>query len=270
MKNEIYTSTGDFTGRLNGYNYALIKEIAPRLRCDGIELMLYSAWYADWENIINTIASYGLNIPVVHFDKEIGMHLAEHTARDLEEAKRKFTLNVRAAKCVGAKKAVFHLWGGKNSDLFLERSLALLPDFYRECEAAGVELLVENIPAHYHGPLCAWWRVREVCPNASFIYDTRFGEFHAEHKAIMHRGLWSRVKHIHVSSFERGKMEIWGMIRPILHPGEGCVDFPALVADMPEYEHSVTLESPAMLPSGEVDVEKLNRSLDYLAELFNK
>ncbi len=270
MKNEIYASTGDFTGRLNGHNYALIKEIAPRLHCDGIELMLYSQWYGDWENIINTIASYGVRIPVVHFDKGIGVHLSEHTAEDLEEAKREFTLNVWAAKRVGAKKAVFHLWGGRNSDLFLERSLAFLPAFYRECEEAGVELLVENIPAHYHGPHASWWRVAEACPNARFIYDTRFGEFHAEHEAIMRRGLWGRVKHMHISSFARGKMEVWGMIRPILHPGEGCVDLPALVAAMPEYTHSVTLESPVMLPNGDVDVEKLNRSLDYLAKLFNK
>lgn len=270
MKNEIYASTGAFTGMANGYDYTVIKELYPRLACDGIELMMYSAWYADFENIINTIASYGVNIPVVHFDKCIGIHLAQHTAEDIEEAKRKFALNVWAAKRVGAKKAVFHLWGGQNSDIFIERSLKYLPDFYRECDEAGVDLLIENIPARYHGPFSNWCRVREVCPDARFIYDTRFGEFHAEHGLIMHRGLWGRVRHIHISSFDRSKVEIWGLIRPILHPGEGCVDLPALVASMPEYEHSVTLESPVLAKSGEIDLEKLNSSLLYLAELFGR
>lgn len=270
MKNPIYASTGAFLGKVNGYNYRLLPELAPKIKCDGLEFMVYSVWYDDFENIINEVAGYALNLPVIHFDKNIGILLAENTAQSIAEAKREFSLNVWAAKRIGAKKAVFHLWGGKNSDLFVHRSVEFLPEFYRECNEAGVDLLIENIPSRYNGPYNNWGTVHAAYPDAHFIYDTRFGEFHAEHDLIMFRGHWQRVRHIHVSSFERGKMEFWGLLRPILHPGEGSLDFEGLVARMPEYDHSVTLESPVHAEGGVIDIEKLNASLDMLYRAFGK
>lgn len=270
MKNEIYASTGAFIGRYNGYDCEVLRRLAPQIRCDGFELMIYAAWYDDFENIISRISSYGLNIPVVHFDKCIGILLTENTAESVAQAKRDFTRNVWAAKALGAKKAVFHLWGGKDSDIFMAHSIKLVPSMYAECEAAGVELLIENIPAKYYGPYFNWCRIREVYPQAKFIYDTRFGEFHAEHDIIMRSGHWPHVRHIHISSLRRADVKIWGLLRPILHPGEGDVDFDALISRMPRYDHSVTLESPVLSPDGSVDIEKLNHSLDYLRESFGK
>lgn len=270
MKNPIYASTGAFLGRANGYNYRLLPELAPKIKCDGLEFLIYSAWDDDFENVITEVAGYGLNLPVVHFDKCIGVLLAENTAESIEEAKRKFSLNVWAAKKLGAKKAVFHLWGGEKSDLFVHRSVAFLPEFYRECDAAGVDLLIENIPSHYNGAYFNWSKVREAYPEARFIYDTRFGEFHAEHDLIMFRGYWKSVRHIHVSSYLRGSNTHWGLLRPILHPGEGSLDFYGLVARMPEYCHSVALESPVLSKEGEIDLEKLNSSLAMLYRAFGE
>ena len=270
MRNPIYASTGSFIGMVNGRNHRLLKRYAPEIHCDGFEFMIYDDWYADFENIISEVAGWGLNIPVVHFDKCIGMWLAENTRESVERALEKFSLNVWAAKRLGAKKAVFHLWGGQNSDLFVHRSVAFLERFYRECDEAGVELLIENIPSRFNGPYNNWCRVHDAYPDARFIYDTRFGEFHAEHDLIMFRGHWQRVHHIHVSSFERGKMEFWGLLRPILHPGEGSLDFEGLVARMPEYKHSITLESPVHDKDGKIDLDKLNASLDVLYRAFGK
>jgi hypothetical protein len=67
----------------------------------------------------------------------------------------------------------------------------------------------------------------------------------------------------------RGSNKQWGVLRPILHPGEGSLDFYGLLARMPEYKHSVTLESPVFLPGGEVDIERLNASLAILDRAFN-
>lgn len=269
MRNPIYASTGSFIGMVNGRNHRLLKRYAPEIHCDGFEFMLYDDWYADFENIISEVAGWGLNIPVVHFDKCIGMWLAENTRESVERALEKFSLNVWAAKRLGAKKAVFHLWGGQNSDLFVHRSVAFLERFYRECEEAGVELLIENIPSRFNGPYRNWGIVRDAYEDARFIYDTRFGEYHAEHDIIMRSGLWKRVHHIHVSSFLRGSNKQWGVLRPILHPGEGSLDFYGLVARMPEYNYGVTLESPVFLPGGDVDIEKLNASLAVLDRTFN-
>ena len=263
MKNEIYASTGAFIGRVNAYDYHLIKANADNIHCDGFELMLYPAWYGELERIIGEIADFGLNFPVVHFDKEIGVLLAENTREDVDEALRRFSLNVWAAKRVGAKKAVFHLWGGRNSDIFMKYSVKHIPSFYRECEEAGIELLIENIPARYNGPVCDWLSVREEYHDAKFIYDTRFGEYHAEHERIFSPAFWRDVHHIHISSYIKCG-EHWGMLRPILHPGEGRVDFDYLFSRMPRYDHSVTLESPVMGADGKIDTDKLNTSLDYL------
>ena len=268
MKNEIYASTGAFLGMANGYDYTLLKELAPKIKCDGFEFLIYSVWYSDFEKVMNDVASYGLNIPVVHFDKCIGILLSENTRESVAEAKRNFTRNIEAAKILGAKKAVFHLWGGKNSDLFMAHTLRFVPEFYRECEEAGIELLIENIPARFYGPYFNWCKIYEVYPEAKFIYDTRFGEFHSEHDIIMRSGHWKRVRHIHVSSYERGPMKFWGLLRPILHPGEGALDFDALTARMPEYNYSVSLESPVLSPDGKIDVDKLNRSLGILRDRF--
>ncbi|MBQ8861332.1 MAG: sugar phosphate isomerase/epimerase, partial [Clostridia bacterium] len=66
MKNPIYASTGAFLGMANGYNYSPLPELAPRIKCDGFEFMVYSAWYADFENVINEVAGYGISFPVIH------------------------------------------------------------------------------------------------------------------------------------------------------------------------------------------------------------
>ncbi len=270
MKNPIYASTGAFIGMANGRNHRILAEYAPKIHCDGFEFMLYDDWYADFENIINEVAGYGLNIPVIHFDKCIGIWLAENTRESVANALEKFSLNVWAAKRLGAKKAVFHLWGGMNSDLFVHRSVAFLPEFYRECKEAGVELLIENIPSRYNGPYRNFGTVLEAYPDARFIYDTRFGEYHAEHDLIMRPGIWQRVHHIHISSFLRGSNKQWGFLRPILHPGEGSLDFYGLVERMPEYCYSVTLESPVLSADGKIDVDKLNASLDILYRAFGE
>ncbi|MDD7179456.1 MAG: hypothetical protein SPF67_00700, partial [Eubacteriales bacterium] len=65
-----------------------------------------------------------------------------------------------------------------------------------------------------------------------------------------------------------GKKNEWGLIRPILQPGEGQVDFDHIISNMPHYEGSVTLESPVLSDDGSVDTATLNRSLDYLREKF--
>jgi hypothetical protein len=64
---------------------------------------------------------------------------------------------------------------------------------------------------------------------------------------------------------------MWGVTRPILHPGEGKIDFHALFASMPPYNgNTVTLESPVMLSDGTHDLDKLNRSLSFIRQEMQK
>ncbi len=267
MKNKIFASTGAFIGRANGFDHNYIKEKAPEIFADGFELMLYSAWYGELERIMDETSAFGLYFPVVHFDKTIGIRFAENTAESIEDGKRDFLRNIDAANAVGAKKAVFHLWGGAKSDSAIDDTVKLVPWLCEKCAERGIELLIENIPATYNGPLNCWKKIHKVYPDAKFIYDTRFGEFHGESYEIFRSELWQAVHHIHISSFNGGMNE-FGLLRPILHPGEGVVDLPALRAAMPYYEHTVTLESPVLSAEGVADTEKLNRSIEYLRKIF--
>ena len=53
MRNKIYASTGAFLGMANNYDYSVIKKIAPDIHCDGFEFLIYSAWYPNFEKIID-------------------------------------------------------------------------------------------------------------------------------------------------------------------------------------------------------------------------
>ncbi|MGN1094842.1 MAG: TIM barrel protein [Eubacteriales bacterium] len=269
MKNKIYISTGAFVGKANGYDNSIVNKVYKELDCDGVELLIFPAWYDDFYGIIKESSSYGIPFPVVHFDKWIGINLAENTKESVEKARHDFLLNAEAAYELGAEKAVLHLWGGTRSDMSIDDALSLLPEFYGICEKYGIDLLIENIPAKYNGPLCDFEKIDKAYPKARFIYDTRFGEFHGESRAIFASRFWERVDHIHISSYN-GQMKEWGLLRPILQPGEGLIDFDSLIADMPPYDGSVTLESPALSPDGYIDIGKLNRSLGYLRRKFSE
>ena len=43
--NRIICSTGCLLGRPNGRDFYLLKDLVPRLRCDGLELLMYDTWY---------------------------------------------------------------------------------------------------------------------------------------------------------------------------------------------------------------------------------
>ena len=58
-------------------------------------------------------------------------------------------------------------------------------------------------------------------------------------------------------------------IRPILHPGEGVTDFERFFELFRNYNDTITLESPVMSEDG-LDIEKLNKSLEYLKNKTSK
>ncbi len=70
--NQILCSTGAIIGKPNNNDYRLLREYAPKLECDGFELMMSSAWYSHIDRVIDDIKSYKLSIPVVHSQKSLG------------------------------------------------------------------------------------------------------------------------------------------------------------------------------------------------------
>lgn len=267
LKNKFYASTGTIVGRANNFDYNVIIDHAKDIRADGIEFMMLSVWYNRIDEIAEALKKAGIYTPVIHFDKYIGVMLADGDEKTNVEAMKLFRENARLAKLIGAGKAVFHLWGGQKSDSTVDGAIELLPQMRDICEEAGTELLIENIPCEYNDPLSIWEKIYSRIPDMGFIFDTRFGKFHDQYMDIFASPVWKNVKHMHASSYNGKKNEL-GLIRPILQPGEGQVDFDHIISNMPHYEGSVTLESPVLSDDGSVDTATLNRSLDYLREKF--
>ena len=260
-------------GRANGYNHRIIPDNKNAVSADGFELMMLKAWYDELPAVARDLEKAAVVTPTIHFEKDVGALLGLGTPEEREEGLHLFRKNAEMAEAVGAQKAVFHLWDGRFSPEQVKNAIALLPSLYEICTQHGVELVVENVPCRTPSPLDAIRRIAERFPDARFTFDTRHGTYMGQCEAFFASELWeTRIGHLHISDYSGETVPgMWGVTRPILHPGEGIIDFDALFDAMPPYHgETVTLESPVMREDGSLDLEKLNRTLSYLREKGKK
>lgn len=272
MKKNILCSTGTIVGKANGFNYRLIPQYRDEICADGFELMIQKAYYGNLPQIAKDFERAAIDIPMIHFEKDITALLGLGTEEDLREGLRIFKENTEMAQAVGAKGAVFHLWDGRFEKNHLKSGLSILETLYEICEKREIELFVENVPCR-HSPYEHILKIAEKYPFARFTFDTRHADFIGETSKFLESPIWkTKIGHIHVSDHcGQTAPGMWGVTRPILHPGEGRIDFDALFASMPPYDgETVTLESPVMLPDGTHDLGRLNRSLAFLREKINE
>lgn len=260
--NRLYASTGTFIGRANGFDFTIIAKKAPDISSDGFELMMLPAWYGRLQEAARVLKSAKVYTPVMHFDKEIGNLLS---LGEVEESKRLFSVNCAFANSVGAHRGVLHLWGGMPSDCAFGVNASALPFFYAKAKEYDIEIMVENIPCRMKTPLERLREIKAEHKNATFVFDTRFAAFSGEIDSFFNAGdMWNgAISHIHISDYN-GKSAEKGLIRPILHPGEGVIDFEDFFERLPRYRGTVTLESPVLSAEGDIDVNKLNATLSYL------
>ena len=272
--NKIYCSSGVMVGRINNNNYKLITRYFPSLidagYINGVEFMFSNSFYDKLDDIYNEISYYGILFEVMHFDKEIGIMLSESSADIANKAMELLEINCKFAKRIGAKKGVFHLWGGIKSDSNIEFNISYIPKIICMFNKYDIELLIENIPCTNSSGLNIWKRLYSFLPQIGFIFDTRFGAFHDEINEIFDEPIWNHIKHIHISDYSSYPRN-FSKIRPILHPSEGVIDFDELFKKLKKvnYTNSITLESPVF---GEIepDIEKLKNSLNYIKNQLNK
>ena len=266
---KIYCSTGVMVGRINGNDYTLISKHFPNLMkkglIDGAEFMFANSFYDKLDDIYKELSCIGVPFDVIHCDKEIGIMLSECNDDTSKKALELLEINCCFGKRLGAKKGVFHLWGSQNSDTHIEYNLSFLPQIIDIFKRYDIELLVENIPCRQHSGLLNWRRMYSY-EDVSFIFDTRFGAFHDEIEATFNEPIWDKIKHIHISDYSSYPRN-FEKIRPILHPCEGVINFEYLFDQLEKHNYhcSFTLESPVM-GEGYVDIEKLEKTLQYLNE----
>lgn len=271
MKNKLYCSTGTIISRHNKYDYTLmntvLSPIVKDLGLDGCEFMMLTAFYDKTDEIVEYMKTTDMVFPILHAEKEIGVLISEATDETDKEALRLFDVNCAFAEKLGAQRTVLHLWGGVVSDSRFEHNLTLVPKLCSIAENHGIELNIENIPCAAEDPISHWEAIHSADSRARFIYDTRFGEFHRQNPSIPKHPLFESglVTHMHISDFI-GNPKEFQRLRPILHPGEGQIDFAAIFAAIKEagYTGSVTLESPVVHEDGSLDTDKLRNTLSFL------
>lgn len=287
MNRTILTSTGTMVSRLNGYDYKRALREASLL-CEaglssGIELMMLTFYYDKYDSVTAEIKANGLAAPVIHCEKEIGTLLSDAGRcafdgdRETEAEIRKkvtelFRLNCKVGSLAGSERMVLHLWGGLNSDRYVDYNIDALRELTVIAAEHGLRLLIENIPSVQNNPLSNWRRILDAhaLGESGFIFDTRFGKLHEQADDIFSdTEIVPHIEHIHISDFG-GTYRDFSALRPILHPGEGKIDFPhiAKLLDSVGYSGTITLESPVNVES-DLDIPKLRRTLAYLNQIFH-
>ena len=279
-KRTLLTSTGTIVGRANGYDVHLVSRILPPLfeagLIAGAELMMLNAYYDRMRAVAEEWRGAGIPFPVIHCEKDVGMFLSdagalraagEFSAADAEigRARELFRENCEMGAMVGASRMVLHLWGGKNSDNYLDTNMEVLSDFLSILRPYGIRMLVENVPSALADPLTNWYRLTDFFPEVGLVFDTRFGNVHRQiAETLADPVIQPHIEHIHVSD-HIGEKKDFASLRPILHPGEGMIDFDAFarLLDGAGYGGTVTLESPVIREGG-ADGEKLTRTIRHL------
>ena len=284
MKRPLYVSTGALVGRVNGYDLrgalGIIAGLYAEGACRGMELMMLSAFCDRKEDVISSVRDSGVPVPVIHCDKDVGTLLSdcgalgsagkrEEADEKLDAALRLFRLNCAFGEALSVPRMVLHLWGGYASDYHIGCNISLLPELNRIAGEHGIRLLIENVPSSEYDPLSNWKRLLPVLGDAGLIFDTRFGQLHGQIREILtDPEVTPHIEHVHVSDFGGGYRD-FSALRPILHPGEGTVDFPlfASLLDAMNYRGAITLESPVMGEGG-WDTDKLRATLRYLGDIL--
>ena len=266
MRHKIYCSTGCLLSRANGRDWRLLEKWFDKIDCDGFELLFLDTFDDQLEEIAAGILKTGMRVPAVHLDKDIGTLISDGNA---EKAFDMFCRECETAAKLGAGIAVLHLWGGFTSDSrFEDRNFPFCEKLLSAAEKYGITIAAENVPCSSADPLKHWSVLKSNYPQLKYIFDTRFAALHGQLYDFASSDMVNdgSVIHMHISDFTGPQMS-FRALRPILHPGEGIIDFQRFFSLLSgRYKGSVTLESPVIASDGSVDLKKLNRTLKYIRD----
>lgn len=250
-----------------------IARYAPPLPIDGIEIMYYPEWTPQVERIADDLLTTGLRFPAIHVEKSAGTALISEDIAEREQGRVWLTASCRLGQLVGARVAVFHLWGAPGSDEQIERNLAVLGECIDIAEAHNMELAVETIPCTKRTPLEVIQQVIERDSRSRIALDTEFLAIHNQVETALDADwLWSNnlVRHIHLKDYD-GKQYTANGYRRYLHPGEGHLDFAQLFTCLKQrnFSGNLSLEASVVSPDGTRDTAKLQQSLENLQAMVH-
>lgn len=270
---QILPSIGAFIGRVNGRDHRAFLGVADALDADAYEFLMYETFYDRLDPILGDFLVTGLSFPVFHAEKRIGELLVEGD-EGWREAARRFAVNCRAARRLGADKLVLHLWNGLPSDNDFLRHVEAYLAFREVATAEGLLLTVENVVCAVSDPLSRFFELLAADPSAAFTYDTKMAAHHRQEYSVFsepYRALFAGeggIRHIHLNDYGGTPGDFSGLAT--LHLGEGNLDIPRIARSLLDvgYDASVTLECGCMRPDGVLLPEKMNASLAIARRLL--
>ena len=217
----ILCSTGAIITRRNGRDYRLLRAIAPQIRCDGLEFMMYESWHDQRDGLKRALS--GFETPVFHMTKQIGQWVSEG---NLAAAAAMFRADCELAVALGSRLLVLHLWSGQASDQHMERNIAAYPALRAVAEEYGLLLTVENVLCNTRDPMTHMRTLAEAYPDIRFTFDTKMAAFHSQLEELYkpeNAWLWPRIAHFHVNDYAGGHMD-WAHMN-VKALGKGQIDF---------------------------------------------
>lgn len=267
----VFISNGCIITRYNGRDYHLIPHYAKQLPIDGVEFLMYNVWDDDVKALRTFLKGCGLRFPVTHMDKQVGEMLAESALENKDEILRYYKRDLVTACELGSEKLVLHLWNGPCSDRNFDAALSVFGELYELADREGILLTAENVACRQNVCLTHLDALIKKYPFARFTYDTKMAFLHHENE-MLSAPEWAHlipaISHLHVND---SIMKDLGGRLPILHIGDGDVDFDAFFHLMKERKFSgtATIESTSVLEDGSVQIEKLTRSIETVRRYLN-
>lgn len=266
---EILCSTGAIIGKANNRNHKLLNEYAKKLKCDGFEFMMYSSWYENVDMIVSDIVKMSLNIPVVHCEKRIGEKISRSEKGDLEEAIKLFEINCQVASNINAHKLVIHLWDGIPSDQNIRNNITAYKLLNDITNKYGLTLMVENVVCNKDNPMLHFCELYNEFSDVSFTFDTKMAAFHEQLFTVFTEEwswLWKgkHIQHLHINDYNGGYKD-WQNLKT-LHIGDGKIDFDEFFRYLQseKYDGDYTIEATSFKQTGDVDIDKLNNSIQLI------
>lgn len=250
-----------------------IARYAPPLPIDGIEIMYYPEWTPRIEEIAADLLATGLRFPALHVEKNAAPAMLNEDAAERAKGRAWLVGSCQLGKLVGARVAVFHLWGTPGSDEQIERNLSILSECIDIAEEYNMQLAVETIPCVKSTPLEIIQRVIEHDNRSRVALDTEFLAIHKQiEQALDSPWLWSPglVQHIHLKDYDGQQYTPEGY-RRYLHPGEGKLDFARIFAALKQrqFNGNLSLEASVVSPDYTRDSPKLLSSLEHLRAMLS-
>lgn len=262
--NRILCSTGCLLGRPNGRDFNLLEKIVPRLRCDGLELLMYDTWYDKIPALRSFIKGLAMPVYIFHLEKSIGELISY---RKLNDALEKMELNCSLAKEMGAEKLVLHLWNGIISDKNIDYNIECYKYLEEIAHKHSLVLTVENVVCGNSDPWHHLCTLAGRYPSIKFTFDTKMADFHKQLDLIYdpkYRHVVDNFAHLHVND-RLGEYKDWSNLK-VLHVGDGSVDFDRFFEFIKKtgYKGDFTTEATSFDQTGAVNIEKVNQTIDKI------